>query len=175
MTERTIFTVGHSTRSFEEFLELLKAHNVEAIADARSLPGSRRYPQFDSENLEPALAQAHIAYRWYPNLGGRRRGANESKNLGWRNASFRAYADSMGTKDFKEGIAHLEGEAGTKRVAIMCAEAVPWRCHRSLIADALLVAGWKVFDIMTPTSAPPHKPTPFLQVHDGELTYPTAS
>lgn len=168
----TIFTIGHSTRSLEEFVILLKAHAVQAIADVRRFPGSKRLPQFNAERLAVELPARQIEYLPCPLLGGRRRPAAESVNTAWRNASFRAYADYMQTGDFAQGLAELMESARQRPTAMMCAEAVPWRCHRSLIADALIVRGWTVMDIMSPTRADVHKLTPFAHVEDTAITYP---
>jgi uncharacterized protein (DUF488 family) len=171
---RSLFTIGHSTHPIEEFIGLLKAHKIEEIADVRSIPKSRHRPQFNTDALEKSLRDSGIRYAHIAKLGGRRHTRRDSVNTGWRNASFRGYADYMATPEFAEGIEELIGIARARRTAVMCAEAVPWRCHRSLIADAMTVKGWKVCDIVS--SAPPkeHELTPFLKVEDGRLTYPTA-
>lgn len=168
----TIFTVGHSIRTLEEFLALLKAHGVHGVADVRRFPGSKRLPQFNAERLARELADRGLAYQPCPLLGGRRKPNAESINLGWRNASFRAYADYMQTAEFAEGLAALMASAEQSPIAMMCAEAVPWRCHRSLIADALIVRGWTVMDIMSETKADVHKLTPFAKVEGVAITYP---
>lgn len=169
---RTLFTIGHSTRSIEEFIGLLKAHGVEAIADVRSIPKSRHVPQFNTDTLRDSLGQAGIRYTHIAELGGRRHARKDSINTGWRNGSFRGYADYMATPGFAEGLDELVEIAGARPTAVMCAEAVPWRCHRSLIADAMTVKGWEIRDIVS--SAPPkeHELTVFLKVEDGRLTYP---
>lgn len=133
-----IFTVGHSTRSITEFVELLKAHGVTRLVDVRTVPRSRHNPQFNGDALNDALTAEGIGYEHMPGLGGFRRTGPESPNTGWRNLSFRGYADYMGTEEFEQNLAALTDTAGREQVAIMCAEAVPWRCHRSLIADALI-------------------------------------
>lgn len=168
----TLYTIGHSTHAIDEFIGLLRAHKIEEIADVRSIPKSRYCPQFNSDALEDALRQAEIRYEHLAKLGGRRHTRKSSANLGWRNAAFRGYADYMVTPQFAEGLETLSHIAQERRTAILCAEAVPWRCHRSLISDAMLVKGWEVLDILS--SAPPteHKLTPFLKVADGQLTYP---
>jgi uncharacterized protein (DUF488 family) len=168
----TLFTVGHSNRSWEDFLALVKSHGIVAIADVRRFPGSRRLPQFNDANLAIELPRSGIAYLPFPSLGGRRKPNPDSANSGWRNDSFRAYADFMQTTAFAEALKELIVAASHAPTAIMCAEAVPWRCHRSLIADAMLVRGWRVLDVMTPTSAKPHKLTPFARVNGVDLTYP---
>ncbi len=168
----TIYTIGHSTRTIEQFLELLKAHNIEELVDVRTIPKSRHNPQFSKEALAASLQQAGIAYAHLPQLGGLRHSRKDSVNLGWQNTSFRGYADYMATPEFQTALDELKALAEKKRVAIMCAEAVPWRCHRSLIADALTVQGWQVLHIQSRKTASPHALTPFLKVQDGRLTYP---
>jgi uncharacterized protein (DUF488 family) len=168
----TVFTVGHSTRTLEELVEILKAHGVAAIADVRRFAGSRRLPHFNADHLAIALPPLGIAYHPCPLLGGRRKPDGTSSNTGWRNQSFRAYADYMRTPAFLEGLESLMEKARVAPLAMMCAEAVPWRCHRSLIADALLVRGWKVLDVMSRTKATPHKLTPFAKSDGTRLTYP---
>jgi uncharacterized protein (DUF488 family) len=168
----TLFTIGHSTHSIEEFIDLLKAHGVEQVADVRSIPKSRHVPQFNFDVLGPALGEAGIAYTPIKALGGRRHSRKGSINTGWRNASFRSYADYMATAGFAEGMEELIALARRKRTAIMCAEAVPWRCHRSLIADAMMLRGWEVLEIVNAQPAKAHKLTPFLKVVDGTPTYP---
>lgn len=167
-----IFTIGHSTHSFPEFAELLEAHDIEELVDVRSIPRSRHTPQFNEAVLAKSLAKRGIRYAHLADLGGLRHAKKDSKNRGWRNASFRGYADYMATPEFRRGLDALEELARERPTAIMCAEAVPWRCHRSMIADALIVNGWSVKDIMTKTSAPLHKKTPFLKIKRGVLTYP---
>ena len=173
MTARqSIFTVGHSTRSIEEFSELLKAHGVEQVADVRLIPKSRRYPHFNSDEMIQWLARAGIAYLPMKDLGGRRHPRKDSVNLAWRNESFRGYADYMETEKFQAALEKLIDAARRRTTAIMCAEAVPWRCHRSLIADALLARGWRVLDLMSATKAQEHKLTPFARLHGQHVTYP---
>lgn len=172
--ERLIFTVGHSTRSIEEFVTLLREHGVGLVADVRTVPKSRHNPQFGQEALAASLDAAGIAYLHMPKLGGLRHARADSTNLGWRNLSFRGFADYMQTPAFAAGLDELEGFARACRTAIMCAEAVPWRCHRSLIADALAARGWEVRDIVGAGPAKPHRLTPFLRVEDGRLSYPKA-
>lgn len=170
----TIYTVGHSTRSLDELVAMLAAHGVFGIADVRRFAGSRRLPHFNAENLAAELPRRGIAYLPCPLLGGRRKPSADSINAGWRNASFRAYADYMQTAPFIEGLDRLMDAARETSggVTMMCAEAVPWRCHRSLIADALLVRGWTVLDIMSETKASPHKLTPFARVEGAKIIYP---
>ena len=170
-----LFTIGHSTHSIEEFLALLNAHGIRHLVDVRSIPKSRHVPQFNSEALAAALSASGIGYTHLKALGGRRHSRKNSTNTGWRNTSFRGYADYMASPDFAEGLAALMKVARTTPTAIMCAEAVPWRCHRSLIADALILKGWQVRDIMSPAPAAEHKLTPFLVAVNGQPTYPNPS
>ncbi len=139
MKPLVVFTIGHSTRVITEFIRLLKAHDVQRVIDVRTIPRSRHNPQFNRDHLSPTLHNARIHYRHMPGLGGLRHAQRDSANTGWRNASFRGYADYMQTPAFEENLVRCIGLATHERVALMCAEAVPWRCHRSLIADALLV------------------------------------
>jgi uncharacterized protein (DUF488 family) len=169
----TVFTIGHSTRTIEEFLSILKGHGVELLVDVRSIPKSRRVPQFNSDALAASLREQDIDYVHLKSLGGRRHAKKDSINTGWRNESFRGYADYMATDEFRTGLERLLQIAGEKRSAIMCAEAVPWRCHRSLIGDALLVRGVNVEDIMSATSARPHQMTPFAKIDRLQISYPT--
>jgi uncharacterized protein (DUF488 family) len=167
-----IFTVGHSTRSFAELVEILRAHGVERLVDVRTVPRSRHNPQFNRQTLSKALHNRRINYRHIKALGGLRRAMSDSKNTGWRNASFRGYADYMQTPPFDEGLEQLLKLARQKPTAIMCAEAVPWRCHRSLIADALIARGYEVRHIMSATSAKPHKLISMAKVRGHQVTYP---
>jgi len=168
-----IFTIGHSTRGLEEFVAVLRGHGVEQVLDVRSLPGSRRYPHFDREALAVSLPAAGLAYQHLPALGGRRRARSDSPNTGWTHASFRGYADYMQTAAFAAGLDEAEALARAHASALMCAEAVPWRCHRSLLGDAFACHGWTVLDILGPGAAKPHRLTPFLRVGpQGELLYP---
>jgi uncharacterized protein (DUF488 family) len=169
---RAIFTVGHSTHSFDDFVEILNGNGIRALADVRLFPRSRRYPHFNDEVLARELPRRGIAYLPFPELGGRRKPMPDSPNTAWRNDSFRGYADYMMTDAFRAGLARLESAAADRPTAVMCAEAVPWRCHRSLIADALLARGWEVFDITTATTAKPHAMTPFAVVREGRVVYP---
>jgi len=165
-------TIGHSTRSLDELVELLRHHRVELLVDVRTLPASRRMPHFARSALERSLPERGIEYRHMPELGGLRKPKPHSTNLGWRNVSFRGYADYMQTDEFRDALTELERLAATKRVAIMCAEAVPWRCHRSLIADALSVDGFEVRHITGMQEPSPHRLTPFARVDGGRITYP---
>jgi uncharacterized protein (DUF488 family) len=167
-----LFTIGHSTRSIAEFTELLHAYGVTELVDVRTIAKSRHNPQFNEPELKESLKQVNVHYTRIQALGGLRHSNKESVNMGWRNASFRSYADYMATQGFSDGLEELMKIAIVQPTAIMCAEAVPWRCHRSLIGDALVVKGWTVRDIMSATSAPEHRLTPFLKVAGGELTYP---
>lgn len=167
-----IFTIGHSNHSIGDFLTLLKSHGVKRLVDVRTIPKSRHNPQFNRDALAVSVRAARIAYTHLPKLGGLRHARSDSINTGWNNASFRGYADYMQTLEFAAALARLEKLAATKLCAIMCAEAVPWRCHRSLIADALTVRGHTVRHIMTPTRANLHKLTPFARVRGKRITYP---
>jgi uncharacterized protein (DUF488 family) len=168
----TVLTIGHSTRSIEEFIHLLQAHDVECLVDVRTIPRSRRYPHFNKETLPASLEKAGIGYEHMAALGGLRHAAADSINTGWRNASFRGYADYMQTPPFVEAVENLLRLAKRHRLALMCAEAVPWRCHRSLIADALVVRGIVVEDIMSLSRRQPHRLTPFAKVEGLRITYP---
>jgi len=166
-----IWTVGHSTRSGEEFVEILKAHDVEVLVDVRTFPGSRRYPQFNRETLRESLSENGIDYRHEPRLGGRRSPRADSHNTAWRNAQFRGYADHMETEEFKNGVRELLELAAKKRVAVMCAEAVWWRCHRSLISDYLKAEGHEVIHILDAKKTEEHPFTSAARVIDGRLSY----
>lgn len=172
MTGPTVYTVGHSTRSFEELVGLLRAHGVRRLVDVRTVPRSRRHPHFSREALVESLPAAGIEYRWLSELGGLRRPRPDSPNTGWRNESFRGFADHMQTAGFAAAVDELLALAQGDDLAIMCSEAVPWRCHRSLVGDALLVRGAKVLDIMSAGKATPHRLTPFARVAGTEVTYP---
>jgi uncharacterized protein (DUF488 family) len=167
-----IFTIGHSTRPIETFLELLQAREVSQLVDIRAIPRSRHNPQFNREILPEWLRPVKIDYLHVRELGGLRHSVPDSPNGGWRNKSFRGFADYMQTPGFATGLEKLTQAAAHRKVAIMCAEAVPWRCHRSLIADALLVAGYKVMHIISAAPAQPHTLTEFAKVAGGRITYP---
>jgi len=168
-----VVTLGHSTRTADEFLRLLHHHGVTALADVRTVPRSRRHPQFAKENLAPTLEANGIAYHHFPGLGGLRRPRKDSPNDAWRNDSFRGYADYMQTPEFAEALdAFLSWAGGYERTALMCAEAVPWRCHRSLVADALLVRGIVAREVIGLKEARPHKLTPFARVDGTRILYP---
>ena len=170
----TLYTIGHSTRELAEFLELLRAHAIERIVDVRRYPGSRRHPHFGSESLALSLADAGIAYRHAPELGGRRSSpAGASPNRFWRNDAFRAYADYMMTEPFRAALALLLDEASRERTAVMCAEAVPWRCHRNLISDAAVAAGADVRHVIDASPPSPHALNQGARIAaDGSLRYP---
>ncbi len=168
-----MWTIGHSTRPIDEFLGLLRTYGIQLLADVRIMPYSRRHPQFHSDALAKSLTDAAIAYRHMPKLGGRRKSRPDSVNAGWRNASFRGYADYMETPPFQEALDDLMAAGQKLSVAIMCAEAVPWRCHRTLIADALVSRGWTVRHIISTTSFKPHTLTPFAKIAGDHLTYPS--
>ena len=166
-----ILTVGHSTHAMDEFIGMLAAHGVETIVDVRTIPRSRHNPQFNRETLPACLAAAGIEYVHFEGLGGLRHARRDSVNTGWKNLSFRGFADYMQTPEFAEALARLMELARTHRTAIMCSEAVPWRCHRSLIADALGVRGIPVEHIMTAASRKAHTRTPFAKVDGDEISY----
>jgi uncharacterized protein (DUF488 family) len=168
---RTVWTVGHSTRSGEEFTQILKAHEIEVLVDVRTYPGSRRYPQFNREALSESLSQSGIEYRHEPRLGGRRTTRPDSHNTAWRNAQFRGYADHMETDEFKNGVRELLELASEKGVAVMCAEAVWWRCHRSLISDYLKAEGHEVIHILDEKKTEEHPFTSAARIVDGKLSY----
>jgi uncharacterized protein (DUF488 family) len=168
----SVMTIGHSTRSIREFIRLLKAHNVQRLVDVRTVPRSRHNPQFNRDQLSPSLHTARIHYSYMPGLGGFRRALPDSVNIGWHNANFRGYADYMQTSEFHNHLDALIQLALQELVAVMCAEAVPWRCHRSLIADALLVRGIEVREITSATSTQLHSLTPFAHVNGTQVIYP---
>jgi uncharacterized protein (DUF488 family) len=173
MAASTIWTIGHSNQTIERFLELLTASSIAAVADVRRFPGSRRHPQFSQANLQTSLAAADIEYHHFPALGGRRtRRADNSVNTAWRVEAFAAYADYMQTDEFRRALKDLEGLARRHPAAIMCAEALPWRCHRRLIADALISHDWRVLDIYGAGTVKPHELTEFARITDGGVIYP---
>jgi uncharacterized protein (DUF488 family) len=167
-----MLTVGHSNRSWAEFLDLLKAHRVKRLVDVRKMPQSRYNPQFNRETLVEELGKEGIAYEHMPELGGLRRPRKDSPNTGWRNDSFRGYADYMQTKAFAQAIETLRAE-DQGHTAIMCAEAVPWQCHRLMIADALVAHGLPVAHIMSATKAEPHRLTSFARIQGTQVRYPS--
>jgi uncharacterized protein (DUF488 family) len=170
-----VLTIGHSTRPIETFLELLQAHGVKHLVDVRTIPRSRHNPQFNRETLPQSLHGAGIAYTHMESLGGLRHTRRDSPNAGWRNASFRGFADYMQTTEFEQALGRLIDLARDQQVVLMCAEAVPWRCHRSLIADALLVRGVAVEHILGPKSRRPHSLRSFAKVDGTRITYPPES
>ena len=167
----TIWTIGHSTHPIEEFRRLLDAHRIEAIADVRRFPGSRKHPQFGREAFESTLTAHGIAYLWLPELGGRRQPSPQSPNTAWRNAAFRGYADHMASEEFAGGMAKLLALASSTRTAILCAEAVWWRCHRALISDALCARGIAVLHIADAQHVKPHPLTAPARIVEGRLSY----
>ncbi|HEX5483101.1 MAG TPA: DUF488 domain-containing protein [Terriglobia bacterium] len=169
---RVVYTIGHSTRSLEAFIELLQEHQVKQLFDVRTIPRSRHNPQFNIDALPEALRKAGIRYAHLPELGGLRHARRDSPNTGWRNTSFRGFADYMQQPEFIDGLEDLIKRARSRPSAIMCAEAVPWRCHRSLIADALLVRGAAVEHIISGKRTQLHTLTPFAHVDDRRITYP---
>ena len=169
--EKHIWTIGHSTRSQEEFIQLLQSFQIELLIDVRRFPGSRKYPHFNKEHMEVTLPQHQIEYLHLEDLGGRRKVNKDSKNMAWRLISFRGYADHMETSSFKEAAAQLQELASAKRVAYMCSEAVWWSCHRALISDYLKVRGWQVNHIMGMDNSPEHPYTKPARIIDGKLCY----
>jgi uncharacterized protein (DUF488 family) len=171
LTERTVYTIGHSTRSSDEFLDLLDAADIEVVVDVRRMPGSRRLPQFDSATLDRALAERGRDYCWISQLGGRRRSTQSSRNTGWRHAAFRAYADYMDSEEFADGLFELLMVARGRRSALMCAEVLWWRCHRRLLADLLVVLGLNVVHILAADKQEVHRLAPPARLVGGELSY----
>lgn len=169
----TIWTIGHSTRPIDEFIDILRAHEIRLLADVRTIPRSRYNPQFNTDILGESLKEAGLSSLHMPTLGGLRKARKDSINSGGRNAGFRGYADYMQTEEFQKAFEELMAYGTDTRTAIMCAEAVPWRCHRSLIADALVSRGWDVRHIMSSDKANPHILTSFAHSEKGILTYPT--
>ncbi len=167
-----LVTVGHSNRSIDEFIEILRAHRVDTVADVRTVPRSRHNPQFNREALPGSLAAAGIEYVHMPGLGGLRHPRKDSVNKGWRNLSFRGYADYMQTPEFAQALDELLRLARGRRVAVMCSEAVPWRCHRSLIADASAAHGVEAEHLMSAAKSEPHRMTKFARVEGQIVTYP---
>lgn len=168
------FTLGHSTHPIGEFIKILKSYKLKLLVDVRKIPKSRHNPQFWGDKLAESLESENIQYVYIPELGGRRPVKKDSVNRGWRSPSFQAYADHMQTDEFKKGLKRLISLSRRKKLAIMCAEAVPWRCHRRLISDALLVHGHKVLDIYNKSTAKPHELTPFAKVNKRQksIIYP---
>jgi uncharacterized protein (DUF488 family) len=169
---KTIYTIGHSTRPANEFLSILKVFGIELLADIRTLPRSRRNPQYDQASVKRLLAEHDIGYVHLPGLGGLRRPKKDSPNMGWVNESFRGYADYMQTQEFEKAIEDLVARAAETQIAIMCAEAVPWRCHRSLVGDALVSRGIQVQDIISEKNVTAHHLTAWARVEGLQVTYP---
>ena len=167
----TIWTLGHSTRPLEEFIATLQSASITTIADVRRFPGSRRYPHYNQQPVTDSLASAGMQYVWLPELGGRRRPKPDSPHTAWRNASFRAYADYMDTDAFEEGVDHLTTLASNARIALLCSEAVWWRCHRALIADYLKIRGHTVMHLLSPSNHEEHPYTSAAQIVEGRLSY----
>ena len=172
MKAQVLWTIGHSTRPINEFLDLLTRQGIRHLVDVRAIPFSRHNPQFNQDALSKSLQAAEITYSHFAALGGRRKSRSDSKNTGWRNASFRGYADYMQTPDFQVALHELTILAARTRTAIMCAEAVPWRCHRSLIADALIAQGWTVLEIVGEAEPKPHTLPAWAATENGVVTYP---
>ncbi len=170
-THMTLWTIGHSNRSLDEFVAMLAAFEIEVLADVRRFPGSRKHPHFNQNELAKSLAEAGVAYEFFPELGGRRKAKPDSPNTAWRNESFRAYADYMETDEFRAGIERLLAMAKKQRVAVMCSEAVWWRCHRSLIADYLKAQGIEVQHILSPKKSDLHPYTGAARLVKGRLSY----
>lgn len=175
LSEPQLWTIGHSTKRIEDFLELLRSHRIHRLVDVRTIPRSRHNPQYDTEELAAHLKKVKLTYLHMPQLGGLRKAKKDSVNIGWKNASFRGYADYMQSEQFQRALEQLMAESRERPTAVMCAEAVPWRCHRSLIADALLIRGWAVRHIMTKTKADTHRLTRFAVVEADRITYPSVS
>jgi uncharacterized protein (DUF488 family) len=167
----TIWTIGHSTRPLDAFLQVLSHYRVEAVADVRRFPGSRRHPQYASATLRTALARHEIAYQWLPALGGRRRPRSDSPNTAWRNPAFRGYADHMDSAEFADGLAALLEFSARQRTTLLCAEALWWRCHRALIADVLCIRGIEVVHIFDAKHAVVHRYTSAARIVHGQLSY----
>ena len=166
-----IWTVGHSNKTIEDFVEILKAHRVERVIDVRRFPASRKWPHFNAESLEKSLPAAGIDYAGAPDLGGRRKPRPDSPHRAWRVEAFRGYADFMDTADFAAGLERVTALAQARRSALLCAEALPWRCHRSLIADAFLARGWEVFEILSEKEARPRKLPDFARLEGSRVIY----
>lgn len=169
---RIVFTIGHSDRPLKDFIDMLKSNNVKKVIDVRTIPRSWHNPQFNKDTLPDVLSAAGISYTHMPGLGGLRRPVKDSLNTGWRNASFRGFADYMQTEEFKKNIEKLTAIAKYRRTALMCAESLPWRCHRSLIADALRIRGLKVKHIMSLKNCKEHVLTPWIKTRGLQITYP---
>lgn len=168
---KQMWTIGHSTRPIEEFIALLQVYHIEMLVDIRTIPGSKHNPQYNAEALKQALEEAGIHYHHLAKLGGLRHTTKSSVNTGWHNTSFRGYADYMETPPFWEGIEELEKLAKKYKTCLMCAEAVPWHCHRTLLSDALVLCKWKVHHILSKTNTKSHELTPFLHIRKGFIIY----
>jgi uncharacterized protein (DUF488 family) len=169
----TLYTIGHSNRDLADFLALLTENEIETLADVRRFPGSRRHPQFSQQNLAATLEKSDIAYTHFPTLGGRRsKRTSTSPNSAWRVAAFAAYADYMLTDEFQTAFTELMQLAARSRTAIMCAEALPWRCHRRLIADQFIARDWTVLDVIGPQNTKPHELPAFATIANHQVTYP---
>jgi uncharacterized protein (DUF488 family) len=171
MQVSTIWTIGHSTRTAQEFFSILKHFRIECLADIRHFPGSKKYPHFNQESMALSLPKVGIHYVHLSNLGGRRKADKNSENTAWHNPAFRGYADYMATEPFAEGVRELENVAQLSRTAIMCSEAVWWRCHRSLVADRLKADHWRVLHILSESNLQEHPFTRPAKISDGQLTY----
>jgi uncharacterized protein (DUF488 family) len=169
--DSSIWTVGHSNRSLEAFVAILKAHGVERVIDVRRFPASRKWPHFNAANLSESLLAAGIDYAGMPELGGRRKALAGSPHTAWRVEAFRGYADFMDTEEFEDAFRHAAGLASEKRSTLMCAESLPWRCHRSLLADAFLARGWNAFEILSEKEARPRKLPPFARLEGTRVIY----
>lgn len=174
MSNKTLWTIGHSTRPIDELIRILGHYGIEVLVDVRTVPRSRKNPQFNREELEQALPEAGIDYEYAKDLGGLRKPHKDSPNSAWRNDSFRGYADYMQTPEFEDALGRLITLAEGKPTAIMCAEILPWRCHRSLIADVLTSRGWEIIEIFDENQSRIHKMTSFAVVRDGKVLYPAA-
>lgn len=170
-TSPTLYTIGHSTRDINTFIDLLLQHKITVLVDVRSLPGSRKFPHFNQEDLAQSLKENAIEYRHFDGLGGRRKPKENSKNTVWRNKSFQAYADYMETEEFRKALDELIQIAKQKTTAIMCSEAVWWRCHRALISDFLKVEGWDIEHIISKTNVQEHPYTTAAKIIDNKLSY----
>lgn len=169
---KIVYTIGHSTRTIEDFIKLIKTYRIKMVVDVRTIPGSHHNPQYNEELLNNSLNEHNISYKRMKGLGGLRHTTKMSMNNAWKNSSFRSYADYMQTSEFAKSIKHLIKIAKEKQIALMCAEAVPWRCHRSLIGDALVIRNIIVEDIISEKSCKPHKLTQFAHVVRNTITYP---
>jgi uncharacterized protein (DUF488 family) len=170
-TDLTIWTVGHSTRSIDEFVHILASQNIQTLIDVRTFPGSRLHPQFNKEQLKASLSNIEVDYHHLPSLGGRRDAKRDSRNTAWRNASFRGYADHMESEEFQKGIAQLLEFARQKRTVFMCAESLWWRCHRGLISDYLKVQGYRVVHLIDEKHTEDHPYTTAARIIDERLSY----